>query len=140
MNNLISTFIGILIAIMVMFNGTMSNAFGNYTSIVVIHIVGLFSIILVLFVTKSKIKNEKGIPLYLYSAGAIGVFTVLFTNLSFFKLGLSLTLALGLLGQSLSSIVMDHFGLLGMKVIKFEKKKCIGLLFITFGIFVMAIF
>ena len=140
MNNLISTFIGVLIAIMVMFNGTLSNTLGNYTSIVVIHLVGLLAMILVLLATKSKIKNVKGIPLYLYSAGAIGVFTVLFTNLSFSALGLSLTLALGLLGQSLASMVIDHFGLLKMKVIKFEKKKCIGLLFITFGIFVMAIF
>ncbi|WP_202906312.1 DMT family transporter, partial [Clostridium botulinum] len=61
-------------------------------------------------------------------------------NLSFSKLGVSLTLALGLLGQSLSSIFIDHFGLLGMKVIKFEKKKCIGLLFIILGIFIMTVF
>ena len=140
MNNLISTFIGALISIMIMFNGTLSNALGNYTSVLIIHIVGLFSIILVLLISKSKIKIEKGLPLYLYSAGAIGVFTVLFNNLSFLKLGLSLTIALGLLGQSISSMVIDHFGLLGMKVIKFEKRKYIGLLIITFGIIIMTIF
>lgn len=140
MNNLISTFIGALIAVMILFNGTLSNAMGNYTSTVIIHIVGFFSIILVLLISKSKIKFNNEIPLYLYSAGAIGVFTVLFTNLSFSELGVSITLALGLLGQSLSSIVIDHFGLLGMNVIKFEKKKYIGLLIIVFGIFVMTIF
>lgn len=140
MNNLISTFIGGLIAIMIMFNGTLSNAYGNYTSTVIIHIVGLFSIVLVLLVSKSRIKISKGIPLYLYSAGVIGVFTVLFTNLSFSKLGVSITLALGLLGQSLSSIIIDHFGLLEMKVVKFEKKKYIGLVIIVFGIYVMTVF
>ncbi len=81
-----------------------------------------FSIIFVLLISRSKIKIQKEIPIYLYSAGAIGVFSVVFSNLSFSKLGVSLTLALGLLGQSLSSIFIDHFGLLGMKVIKFEKR------------------
>lgn len=139
-NNLISAFIGALIAIMTLFNGTLSNTFGNYTSSIIIHVIGLFSITFVLLISRSKIKIQKGIPVYLYSAGAIGVFSVVFSNLSFSKLGVSLTLALGLLGQSLSSIFIDHFGLLGMKVIKFEKKKCIGLLFIILGIFIMTVF
>ncbi|MDS1003043.1 DMT family transporter [Clostridium sp. FAM 1755] len=139
-NNLISAFIGALIAIMTLFNGTLSNTFENYTSSIIIHVIGLFSITFVLLISRSKFKIQKEIPIYLYSAGAIGVFTVVFSNLSFSKLGVSLTLALGLLGQSLSSIFIDHFGLLGMKVIKFEKKKCIGLSFIILGIFIMTIF
>lgn len=140
-NNLISAFIGTLIAIMTLFNGTLSNTFENYTSSIIIHIVGLSSIIfVVLLITKSKLKIQKDMPLYLYSAGAIGVFSVVFSNISFSKLGVSLTLALGLLGQSLSSIFIDHFGLLGMKVIKFEKNKSIGLLFIVLGIFIMTVF
>jgi len=140
MNNLLSAFIGALIAIMIMINGTLSNAFGNYTSTVIIHIIGLLSMIFVLLLSRSNLKIVKGIPLYFYSAGAIGVFTVLFNNLSFSKLGVSITLALGLLGQSLSSIIIDHFGLMGMKVIKFQKRKLFGLILITLGILVMTIF
>lgn len=140
MYNFISTFIGALIAVMIMFNGALSNTTGNYTSLVIIHIVGLLSIALVLLLSKSKFKIHKGISLYLYSAGAIGVFTVLFNNLSFLTLGVSLTLALGLLGQSLLSIVIDHFGLFNMKVVKFDKKKIIGLVVISLGIFIMTVF
>ena len=137
MNNITSTFIGALIAIMILFNGTLSNALGNYTSSVIIHIVGLFCMVSILLISKSKVKFEKGIPLYLYSAGIIGVFTVLFNNLTFYKLGVSITLALGLLGQSLCSIIVDHFGLLGMKVVRFENRKYIGLFYIIFGIIIM---
>lgn len=140
MNNLLSAFIGALIAVMILFNGALSNAAGNYTSTVIVHITGLVGIILVLLISKSKIKLNKKIPLYLYSAGAVGVFTVLFNNLSFKALGVSLTLALGLLGQSFASMVIDHFGLMGMKAIKFEKKKYIGLAFIILGIIVMTVF
>jgi len=139
-NRFISIIIGAIISVMILYNGTLSNALGNFNSSIIIHIVGLISIILVLIISKSKLKIQRGIPFYLYSAGAIGVFTVVFTNLSFTKLGVSLTLALGLLGQSIFSIFIDHFGLLGMNIVKFKRKKYIGLLFISFGIFVMAIF
>ncbi|KMN42211.1 MULTISPECIES: DMT family transporter [Bacillus] len=138
--NFLSVFIGALIAIMIPLNGILSEIIGNYTASVVIHLVGLVAVVIVLIINKNKILFEKGIPLYLYSAGAIGVFTVLFSNISFSALGASITIALSLLGQSIASIVIDHYGLLGMKVAKFEKKKLIGLLFISSGIVVMTIF
>ena len=140
MYNLLSIVIGAFIAIMIPLNGILSEITGNYMSSVMIHIVGLFAIVIVLLVSKSKLRMQQGIPLYLYSAGAIGVFTVLFSNISFSALGVSITIALSLLGQSVSSIIIDHFGLLGMKVVKFEKKKMIGLLLISSGIVVMTIF
>jgi transporter family-2 protein len=140
MNNLVSVFIGALIAVMILFNGALSGAMGNYTTIVIIHIIGLISISIVILITKTKIKFKKGLPLYLYTAGAIGIFNVLFNNLSFKALGVSLTIALGLLGQSFASLIVDHFGLFGMDTIKFQRKKCIGLVFITLGIFVMTVF
>lgn len=140
MNNLISAFIGTLIAVMIMINGTLSNALGNYTSTMIIHIIGLITIILVLLAGRQKFIINKNVPFYLYSAGAIGVFTVLFNNLTFSTLGVSLTLALGLIGQSVASVIIDHFGLLGMKVMKYQKKKLIGLVFIISGIVIMAVF
>ncbi|MEH7460467.1 hypothetical protein CON65_17340 [Bacillus pseudomycoides] len=140
MYNLLSIIIGAFIAIMIPLNGILSEITGNYMSSVMIHLVGLFAIVIVLLVSKSKLRMQQGIPLYLYSAGAIGVFTVLFSNISFSALGVSITIALSLLGQSVSSIIIDHFGLLGMKVVKFEKKKMIGLLLISSGIVVMTIF
>ncbi len=138
MNNTVSLFIGALISLMIMINGNLSALTGNYTSIVIIHIVGLIAIIIVMLFSKSRFKLSKGIPIYLYSAGAIGVFTVLFNNIGYSALGVSLPLALGLFGQLLTSLVIDHFGLFQMKKIRFEKKKFIGLAVIITGIIVMA--
>lgn len=139
MNLIISIFIGAIVSIMILFNGTLANTTGNFTSSIIIHTVGLIFTLPVLLISKSRIRIKKGIPLHLYSAGTVGVFTVVITNLSFAKLGISLTLALGLLGQSIFSIIIDHFGLLGMKIIKFNHKKYIGLLIIALGIFIMTI-
>jgi transporter family-2 protein len=99
MNKYLSAFTGALIAVMILFNGVLAKAFGNYSSSVIVHIVGLVTIFLVLIISGSKTKTQTGrIPLYLYSAGVIGVFTVVFTNIGFSALGVSATIALGLLG------------------------------------------
>jgi len=140
MNIFISVFIGALISVMLVFNGTLSNAVGNYSSTVIIHIIGLITIIIVLLATKSKLKVEKNIPILWYSAGAVGVFTVLFSNISFIALGASLSISLGLLGQAISSIIIDNYGLFGMKKIKLNGKKFIGLSIMIVGIIVMTIF
>ena len=140
MNNILSVLTGAFIAVMITFNGELGSRTGNYLSSVIIHIVGLMVIIGILIITKSKLKIDKEIPIYMYSAGAIGVFTVLFDNITFSTLGVSLTIALGLFGQSMASIVIDHYGLLGMKVIKFNPNKLVGLVLIILGIIVMAIF
>lgn len=136
----LSALIGALIAIMIAFNGILSKSIGNNPATVIIHIVGLVCISFILVIRREKISIERKIPLYFYSAGAIGVFTVIFTNISFSYLGASLTCALGLLGQSITSIILDNYGLLGMNVIKFRRKKIIGLMLISLGIVVMILY
>lgn len=140
MFNILSIFIGILIGLMTSFNGILATYTGNYTSSVIIHFVGLIGVTFILIFNKSKLKFDRSIPLALYSAGIIGVFTVLFNNLTFVPLGATLTMALGLLGQTISSIIIDHFGLLGVTVSKFNSKKLIGLCIIIIGLIIMVIY
>lgn len=141
MTKYLSAFTGALIAVMILFNGVLADAYGNYTSSVVVHLVGLATITAVLLLSRSKAKPQTGkIPLYLYSAGIIGVFTVVFTNIGFSALGVSATIALGLLGQTLVSVIIDHYGFFGMKVVRFEKKKLIGLGIILLGVITMLVF
>ena len=138
-NYFISIFTGIILAIMISLNGGVSNIAGNYASSVIIHFVGLIGIIFVLIFTKSKIKNLKGIPFYMFTGGLIGILTVLFTNIGFMGLGVSLTVSLSLLGQLVTSLVIDHFGYFNMTVVEFDKKKILGLIIIIAGIYVMTL-
>jgi len=141
MNKYLSAFTGALIAVMILFNGILANAFGNYSSSIIVHMVGLATISLVLLISRAKTRVQtERIPLYLYSAGVIGFFTVVFTNIGFTELGVSATIALGLLGQTLVSVIVDHFGLFGMQVIRFERKKMIGLAAILLGVVTMLVF
>lgn len=93
--------IGVLITIMVTFNGILESHIGNYLAVLIIHIVGLTSISLILIMKREKPVFKKGIPYYLYSGGAIGILLVLVNNICFSNLGASLTLSLGVFGQLL---------------------------------------
>lgn len=139
MNYLLSLLTGALVAFMVYLNGTLSTHTGTYSSSVLIHFVGLVGIIIVMIFTKSKLKGLKKIPLYLYTGGFVGILTVLFNNSGYAHLGASLTIALCLLGQSVTSVIVDHFGLFGVPVVRFNKKKTIGLVIITIGVFLMTL-
>lgn len=132
--------IGIIIALMVSLNGILAQGVGQYESVFIIHLVGLIGIIILLIIRREKIKFKERIPIYLFSAGAIGVFVVLFNSMCINKIGVSLTLALGLFGQSIAAVIIDHFGILGMEKNKFEKKKLIGFAFVFVGILLMAVY
>lgn len=135
----LSLIAGSLLAFMVSSNGIVGEAAGNYASSVIIHFIGLVAVIIVLFLRKAKFKNLRTLPLWMYSAGLIGIITVLFNNLTYTALGVSLTVALGLLGQSVTSILIDHFGLFGLPVSRFDTKKIVGFVIILGGIIIMAL-
>ncbi len=137
MYNFLSLLIGAFISIMIAFNGELSDGLGNHFSLVIIHLIGFLAILGILIFKKIKISFRNSVPLYLYSAGAISVFTVMFNNLSYAALGVSLPIALGLLGQLLTSLAFDNYGILGMRKIPFNMKKLLGLLIILIGISVM---
>jgi transporter family-2 protein len=135
-----SAIIGVLLAVMILFNGMLSSNLGNNIASVIIHVTGLIAVTCLLVINRKKVNFRRDIPLYLYSAGVIGVFTVISTNISFNSIGASLTFSLSLLEQTIASLIVDHYGLLGMKVIKFQKGKLIGLILISSGIIVMTLY
>lgn len=139
MNNIIAVLTGVLISIMVFLNGGLSGNTGTYLSTLIIHIAGFITVIIILAIKRYKIKLVKGTPLYMYSAGIIGFFTVLCNNLTFKPLGVAITLALGLFGQAISSIIIDNFGFFGVPVDKFNKKKILGIAVMIIGIIVMTV-
>lgn len=132
-----AVFIGILIAIMVAFNGVLASYTDQYTALLIIHIVGLIAVTIVLIFKKQKFKLTKNIPIYLFSGGLIGVLMVYSTNLCFNTIGASLTLSLGVFGQLILASFIDHYGLFGLNVYKFKKKKIIGFFIILLGLVTM---
>ena len=75
----------------------------------------------------------------MFTGGLIGILTVLFTNASFSTLGVSLTVSLSLLGQLITSLLVDHFGYFNLPINKFDKKKILGFIIIIIGIYIMTL-
>jgi len=125
---------GVVVAVMLLVNGRLNDSYGIYVATVIIHITGLIAISLPLFDKKNRPWRHERLPLYVYSGGAIGVATTLFNIWSFELISLTAITGLGLLGQAISSIVIDHFGLGGMRVCPFNKRKIGGIACIVLGI------
>jgi len=132
----LSLLAGILITVMVMFNGQLSEHYGIFTAAIIIHIVGLILISVMLFVRREN-PIKKFHPWFFYLGGAIGVLTTVSNNFSFGRISVSSIMALGLLGQSITGIIIDHYGLLNMPKHRLNRDKIIGVLLVAFGIIAM---
>lgn len=121
---------------MVAINGVLTERYGVYSATVIIHVAGL-----ILIAASALIKRERPFakmqawPLYL--GGAIGVFTTVFNNLAFGRISVSAIVALGLFGQSVTGILIDQYGWMGMPKHPFNRRKLIGFALILCGIVAM---
>ncbi len=137
MNIFITNFLGVLLTFMIFLNSGLSNELGVVVSLFFIHIVGLIGTIVINIVKKDSLAYKKSLPFYLYLGGALGVITVGSNNLAFVTIGASLTASLALLGQTISSVIVDSYGLQGATKQPFNKKKLVGISVIIIGIIVM---
>ena len=133
---LLSLLAGVLISVMVAFNGGLTELYGVYLATVIIHLAGLVLITIITLVKREKPFSRRH-AWYLYLGGAMGVFTTVANNLAFGRISISAMLALSLLGESVTGLVVDQFGLMGMPTHPFVKHKLIGLALILGGIAAM---
>jgi transporter family-2 protein len=120
----------------VVFNGQLSAYAGPLPTLLIIHVIGTLAMALVLLLSRENPLHKPLKPL-LYIGGLLGLLTTLFNNLAFGRISVSAMLALALLGDSLTSIAADHFGVLGMPCRPFRRQKLWGLLFTLLGIAIM---
>lgn len=122
---------------MVVVNGRLGLFVGLYLSCLVIHAVGLVGSTLWLTAKRQVPFKHQKIPFHLYLGGFFGVGTVLLFNAAYGKISVTALVALGLLGQTVSALVVDHFGLLGMKKRPIHIRQTPGLVLAVVGIAVM---
>lgn len=128
---------GALSAISVLQNGDLALYLGNFRATVVVHAVGGVTILLWMLIRREKIRWDLTTPWYAYMGGVLGVLTVLVCNLSVAMLGVSVPVALMLLGQTLLGAAVDQFGLLGAEKHPFQPQHLISFALIAGGIAVM---
>lgn len=94
--------------------GAMSQRVGGAASSLAIHASGaVFSALLVLARGGEGLRNWRQVPWYMWGAGILGVVLYLTLSVTFPRLGAAVSLTCIVVGQVLTGLVLDHFGLLG---------------------------
>lgn len=118
----------LLIAVMLAINGGITEAFGPGLATLLIHVVGFAAVGALLLIRRARpLKAARGLPLRFFCGGVIGYFTTFFNTLAVGKISVTAILALSLLGQAATSLVIDQFGLFGMPVRRFSPSRLAGL-------------
>ncbi|MEZ4704899.1 MAG: DMT family transporter [Bdellovibrionota bacterium] len=114
---LASCLAGILLSAMVHINGLLAAKTNAYLSSTIVHIVGTLTCLVILLAQSTPPRKVLGktSPLWAYSGGILGASVVILCNLTVNSpIGLSGTVAMMLLGQTLCSAIADHFGWMGI--------------------------
>lgn len=130
---------GVVINIMVAFNGALTEHSGVYTATLISYAVATIFAGIYLIAKKQRIFPKEKLPIMMYSAGIIGVFSAVCTNSAFGKISLVAITALALLAQTVTSFLIDIFGLFGAEKRKVNVSTVICLLVSFVGIWVMLV-
>lgn len=130
---------GIIINIMVAFNGVLTTYSGVYTASLLSYIVAVISAGAYLIARRQKLLPKRKLPLVMYSGGVIGIFSSVFTNFAFGKITLVAITALALLAQTLTSLLIDAYGLFGAEKRKINSSSVVCLFVSLVGIGVMLV-
>lgn len=106
---------GVLLAFVIVLNGSLTEFYGAYIATVMVHIVGTTVAYLAMKGARQPWRAASKLPLWMYSGGLIGILTTIFQSLAFGQLGVTTVMALCLFGQTTTALVVDGFGLLGME-------------------------
>lgn len=96
--------------------------------------VALFLYVLASGIPLGNLAGAKNAPLIAWTGGILGAFFVAATVTLVPRLGVALTFSLIIAGQMLITLVIDHFGLLGVPVREVNVFRLLGVTLITIGV------
>ncbi len=105
----------VVIAVMLAVNGELTAVCGETQTTFIIHVMGLACCTLAALIKRENpFKLARGVPFAILLGGVINYFTTLFNTMAVGRISVTAILALSLLGQAVTSLVIDCFGLFGM--------------------------
>lgn len=138
MARFLAFFTGLVLSVMITFNGLLSQSTNAYLSNVIYHGIGvIFFGIMLLFIKKQPIKHP--FKWYYLIPGALGSLTIILNNLVVRELGVTLMIAFTLVGQVTTSLIIDEWGLLGKEMTKSTLKKWFGVGIMVVGLIIMVV-
>lgn len=103
-------------------------------------LVGTIVLVILLIFSRQAIPSMgtyQTISWYKFTGGLLGAFVVFIALISVQKIGASNMFILIIAGQLLTAVLMDHFGILGLKVSPVNLQKTLGLLLVVIGAYLV---
>ncbi|MDR0289925.1 MAG: DMT family transporter [Treponema sp.] len=125
---LLSLLTGILISVMVAFNGGLTEQFGVYSATVIIHIAGLLLISIMAISKRERLFSQRQ-TWFLYLGGIFGVCVVLLSNITVTKISAFYLSLFLFIGQVFSGILID-----AVIAQTFSLRNLIGGIFVAAGL------
>lgn len=125
---------GVMLSLMQSFGGVLSGYIGLFGSSFVVHLIGGVLLIAYLAVILRQRIRLGPMPWYAYLAAVFGIALTTTNSYCVTRLGASLTTCLSVAGQLFFSILIDHFGLLGMRKRRFDPRRLPALGLILAGL------
>lgn len=101
---------------------------------------GTVTLLLLLLVTRTGFPGMQelgAVSLYKYTGGMLGVIVVTFVILSVQQVGASNMFVLIIAGQLITALLMDHFGILGLRLNPVNFQKMAGILLVVAGAYLV---
>lgn len=99
--------------------------------------IALFIYVLISGVPLGNLANAKEAPAITWISGLLGAFFVTAAVMLVPRLGIAMTFSLIIAGQMIVTLIIDHFGLLGVPVREISLTRIGGILLITAGVIVI---
>jgi transporter family-2 protein len=130
---------GIAVGIQTPMSGTMGQRVGSISASLIIHVGGaLVSLIILLMRGGENIGQWRSLPVYTLGAGVFGVILYLTINVSFPKVGATTAIVLIIVGQLITGLVIDQFGLLGVTARPIDLSRAVAVVLLFSGAFLIA--
>ena len=125
----------LIIAVMLAINGELTAVCGETLTTLLIHLVGLgVCSAAALIKRENPFRAARGVPFAILLGGVINYFTTFFNTLAVGRISVTAILALSLLGQAATSLVIDRLGLFGMEKRRLGALELAGLAVTALGI------
>lgn len=130
---------GVAVGIQTPMSGTMGQRVGSIAASLIIHVGGALISLVILFARGGEnISQWRALPWYTLFAGAFGVILYLTINVSFPKVGATTAIVLIIVGQLMTGLVIDQFGLLGVQPRPIDPTRLVAVAMLLGGAFLIA--
>ncbi len=127
---------GVLMAVQGSLNSVLSKATGVIEATFIVHLTGTVVLAVALFIFgigKGTMYPLPDVPWYVYLGGIVGVFIVYLVAVSIPEVGVANATTAIIVGQVITALLIDHFGVFGLATSSFGFQQVIGLFLLAIG-------